>query len=250
MMKHGLEMLSSAIEKWIRETVENASVSGVVLGLSGGLDSSVSAALCAGALGPDKVLGILMPCGNHPDDERDAAAVADFLGIRRRTVRLDTPFDSLVAAAGLDPADPLKMGNIKARLRMTVIYAHSEERLVAGTSNRSEYLVGYTTKWADGVADFHPLLNLYKSRVRGLAAALGLPSRIIERVPSAGLWPGQSDEGEMGVTYEEIESYFERGPGSITPGAAERISLLRRATRHKREPIPAFNYERWVSENG
>lgn len=242
--------LSEAIKVWIRETLENACATGVVLGLSGGLDSCVSAALCAGALGKNRVLGIMMPCGNHPDDERDGKRIAVFLGIESKTVRLDAVLEEMVKAGGLDSSDGMNMGNLKARLRMATIYAHSRGRLVAGTSNRSEYLAGYWTKWGDGVADFHPLLGLYKDQVIKLAEAMEFPGWTTERVPSAGLWPGQSDEGEMGVSYREIKNYFTVGAPTVSPEAAARIGRLHGASHHKRNPIPSFNAERWFRDNG
>jgi NAD+ synthase len=249
-MEQMYDLLARAIQEWIAETVAGAGVDRVVLGLSGGLDSCVSAALCAGALGGDNVLGIMMPCGNHPDDLLDGQKIAGFLGIHSRTVDLRTAFGELVKTAGLDPSDTLMMGNLKARLRMAVLYAHSRGRLVAGTSNRSEYLTGYWTKWGDGVADFHPLLDLYKDQVLKLAGTLGLPGWVTRRVPSAGLWPGQSDEGEMGVSYGEIRDYFAGGPGSVSPETAGIIGRLHGASGHKRAPIPHFDAERWFRDHG
>ncbi len=242
--------LSSAMQAWIGETVKCAGAQGIVLGLSGGLDSCVSAALCAGAIGAGNVLGIMMPCGNHPDDERDGQRIADFLGIDRKVVNLEKVVGELVLSAGLDGSDRLSMGNLKARIRMATVYAHSGRRLVAGTSNRSEYLAGYWTKWGDGVADFHPLVGLYKDQVAKLAEALGLPGWTIERVPSAGLWPGQSDEGEMGVSYGDIRRYFTEGAQSVSKEAAATIERLHGASHHKRCPIPSFNAERWFRDNG
>ncbi len=250
MMEQEYGRLARAISDWIAGTVAGAGLNRVVLGLSGGLDSCVSAALCAEALGGDNVLGIMMPCGNHPDDLRDGRRIAGFLGIHSSTVDLEAPFGELVRAAELDRSDTLMMGNLKARLRMAVLYAHSRGRLVAGTSNRSEYLAGYWTKWGDGVADFHPLLDLYKDQVLKLAETLNLPEWVTARVPSAGLWPGQSDEGEMGVTYRDIREYFTEGPGSVSPEAAGIIGRLHGASAHKRAPIPHFDAERWFRDHG
>lgn len=250
MMEELYGKLARAVQAWIGETVNSAGARGVVLGLSGGLDSCVCAALCARAVGAGNVLGLMMPCGNHPDDERDGERIAGFLGIEGKTVNLERVFDEVVRAADLDRSDTLNMGNLKARLRMATLYAHSERRLVAGTSNRSEYLTGYWTKWGDGVADFHPLIGLYKDQVAALATALGLPAWTTRRVPSAGLWPGQSDEGEMGVSYGQIRSYFTDGEMSVTPEAAGVIRRLHRGSNHKRAPIPSFNAERWFQQNG
>ncbi len=250
MMERVYGELSRAIQGWIATTVAGAGTKRVVLGLSGGLDSCVSAALCAGALGGDNVLGIMMPCGNHPDDLRDGGRIAEFLKINSKVVDLEAAFRELIRAADLDGSDATVTGNLKSRLRMAVLYAHSRGRLVAGTSNRSEYLTGYWTKWGDGVADFQPLRGLYKDQVVKLAEAMGLPGWVMGRVPSAGFWPGQSDEEEMGVTYREIRDYFAEGPESLSPEAAGIIGRLHGASVHKRAPTPCFDAERWFRDHG
>jgi NAD+ synthase len=221
---------------------------GVVVGLSGGIDSAVAAALAAGALGAGSVLGLAMPCGSAEEDTRDGERIARHLGIELRVIELSTVLDALISAAGLWDATPLALANIKARLRMTTLYAMSRGRLVLGTSNYSEICVGYWTKWGDGASDLLPLGRLFKEEVRMVAAQLGLPGWVLERVPSAGLWPGQSDEIEMGVTYDRIETHFRGGdPG---PEATERIEAMVRATRHKREPIPFFDARGWFEKHG
>jgi NAD+ synthase len=239
-------LLAAEIEKWIRERVGEAGAGGVVLGLSGGVDSGVTAALCAEALGSDRVLCLALPCGSDDSDTADALRLASLLGVECPVIDLDPVLASLVRSAGLDPSDRLTVANIKARLRMTVAYAFSRDRLVAGTSNYSEICIGYWTKWGDGAADFLPLGRLWKDEVRELGRFMGLPGWLTERTPSAGLWPGQSDEGEMGVTYEEIRSFFE---GRLPCGeACDRIEAQRAATEHKRQPVPFFDARKWIEE--
>jgi len=239
--------LASAIAEWIRERVTIAGVDGVVLGLSGGIDSAVAAALAAKALGPDSVLGLVMPCANSEEDTADGIRTAEHLGACYSVIGLQDVLDSFIAAGSLDRSNTLVNANIKARLRMAMLYAHSAGRLVLGTSNYSEYMVGYWTKWGDGAADIQPIARLYKDEVVLLASALGLPDWVISRVPSAGLWPGQSDEGEMGVTYEEIRKYFEGS--KIGDSAMMKIGQMVRSTDHKRKTIPFFDARTWMVEN-
>lgn len=241
------ERLAAAIEQWIEETVSGAGMDGLVVGISGGLDSAVAAALGAAALSPGRVLGLIMPCGSIPADTEDGLRIADHLGIRSRVVDLAPVMDSFLEAGGLQGCSTLTAANVKARLRMTMLYANSEGRLVLGTSNYSEIQVGYWTKWGDGASDLLPIGRLYKEEVRELARVLGLPEWVMRRVPSAGLWPGQSDEKEMGVTYSDISDYF-RG-GELTEGTRARIEAMVRATEHKRRPVPFFEARKWMEEN-
>ena len=239
--------LASAIEGWLCERISGAGMEGVVLGLSGGIDSAVTAVLAARAMGPDAVLGLVMPCGSSEEDTRDGIRTAEFTGARYRVIDLSGVLESFIEAGNLDRDDALTLANVKARLRMAMLYAHSSGRLVLGTSNYSEYLVGYWTKWGDGAADLHPIARLYKDEVRALAVTMGLPEWVLRRVPSAGLWPGQSDESEMGFTYEDIRTFFEEGdPGDP---ARERISRMARTSRHKREGIPFFDARIWMEEH-
>jgi NAD+ synthase len=247
LLKSIYTLLADALSAWIAGTVRTAGFHRVSLGMSGGVDSAVTAALCARALGPGNVLTVYMPCGSLPADGEDTAEAAGFLGTEYRVVDLDQAFKALVESSGTGSASRLTLANIRPRLRMTTLYALSEGRLVVGTGNYSEYLVGYSTKWGDSAADFHPLARLFKDEVRALAVELGLPGRIIDRVPSAGLWEGQSDEGEMGVTYGEIRSYFEDRP--VDPVSASRIAQLHRASEHKRVPAPFFDARGWLAAN-
>jgi len=241
-------LLRDRITGWIREIVQQAGAGGVVIGLSGGIDSGVTAALCSEALGTDKVLGLVMPCGSIKADTVDGHRMAEFLGIPVRETDLSPVLDALIRAGGLDPEDRLNIANIKARLRMTMEYAHSRGRLVAGTGNLSETVTGYWTKWGDGAADFLPLAELWKDEVAELALRMELPRWLIDRIPSAGLWEGQSDEGEMGVTYSDIKRYHTEGAGSVSPQAGDRIEYLHLSSSHKRNPVPFFHARELLDE--
>jgi len=246
------------IAGWMRRQVTAAGARGLVVGLSGGVDSAVVARLCQIAM-PEAVLAMILPCYSGVEDERDARLVADHFALPTATVRLDSTYDAIVAAleralaggqngAGTDSApavrDPvaLAVANVKPRLRMTALYfaANDLNYLVAGTGNRSEIAVGYFTKYGDGGVDLLPLGNLFKDEVRALARELDVPAAIIEKAPSAGLWPGQTDEAEMGFTYPELETYLTAGPGAVAPPTALRIERSMQASAHKRRmpPVP------------
>jgi NAD+ synthase len=200
-------LAEEALTRFIQFEVRSAGAAGVVLGLSGGLDSAVTATLCAAAVGPDKVKGLLLPSPRSgEEDRRDALAVAQTLGIASEMVSLAPLVEAY--AASIPEAGPLREGNFTARLRMAVLYDRSarEGALVAGTGNKTEILLGYTTLWGDMAAAFAPLGDLYKTQVRLLAEHLGVPRAIRERAPSAGLWAGQTDEQELGATYEELDA--------------------------------------------
>jgi len=235
----------------MRRQLTASGARGFVVGLSGGLDSAVVARL-AQLAAPGRVVAAILPCHSDPDDERDAALLAKHFSLMTTRIDLGEPYDALVRAAqpGLNalpdqtraaaPADPLRgrvpLANMKPRLRMTALYflANSLNHLVAGTGNRSELSIGYFTKYGDGGVDILPIGHLVKSEVRALARELNVPSAIIERTPSAGLWIGQSDEEEMGFTYGDLERYLEDGPQSVSPALAMRIERLTRASDHKR----------------
>jgi NAD+ synthase len=230
---------------------------GFVVGLSGGIDSAVVARL-AQLAAPGAVVGAILPCHGDQGDERDAMLVAKHFSLFTVRVDLAPSYDALIhdAQAALDtlpdhmrsatPAADLRsrvpLANIKPRLRMTTLYflANSQNYLVAGTGNRSELSIGYFTKHGDGGADLLPIGHLVKSEVRALARELDVPSTIIERTPSAGLWVGQSDEEEMGFSYADLERYLDDGPQGVSPALAMRIERLTRSSEHKRHlpPMP------------
>ena len=240
------------ISEWIQQQVSVASARGVVVGLSGGLDSAVVARLCQMAM-PSRVIAAILPCHSDPKDERDATLVATHFGLPLVRIDLAPTYDLLVndlktmflgipddqAAASTPSPDQqgqLPLANIKPRLRMSALYfiANSLNYLVAGTGNRSELTIGYFTKYGDGAVDLLPLGRLLKSEVRELATDLDIPQSIIDKPPSAGLWPGQTDEDEMGFTYGDLERYLTDGPDAVAPALALRIERLIRATEHKR----------------
>ncbi len=191
---------------FIREELHRFGFRNGILGLSGGLDSSVCAALAAQALGPRRVIGLLMPCGgSFPGEAKDAAGLARKLGIRTRTIDIAPQIEAYFAAH--PTSRPRLRGNKMARERMSILYDYSEREkaLILGTSNKTELLVGYGTLHGDMASAVNPLGDLYKTQVRALAAHLGLPERIIAKAPTAGLWPGQTDEKELGLGYDELD---------------------------------------------
>jgi NAD+ synthase len=233
--------LANYIGEWIKEKVGEAGAEGIVLGLSGGVDSSLTAALAKRAL-EDKVLGLLMPCHSDPIDLEHARLLADKFDIETEYVDLGPVFDSLMAS--LPEGSDLAVANLKPRLRMATLYyfANNRNYLVAGTGNKSELTVGYFTKYGDGGADILPLGDLSKYQVRELAREIGVPEEIIAKPPSAGLWAGQTDEGEMGITYNELDktiAAIEKGDtGDCDEAIFERVKAMRAASEHKRQPIP------------
>ena len=185
---------------------------GVVVGLSGGVDSALVARLARDALGADRVLGVLLPDPHVPAElVEETVGYARELGIAHRTVPID-PLEAAFRAALPEVTDRLGLGNAAARLRMTVLYALAREsgRRVAGTGNKSELLLGYFTKYGDGGVDLLPIGDLYKTDVWALARELGLPAAVVDRAPSAGFWPGQTDEGELGVRYADVDRILRR----------------------------------------
>ena len=198
---------------FIKRRVKEAGAEGVVVGLSGGLDSSVSVILSTKALGKKNVLGVCIPEAGvtDPKDIADAREVGEGLGIDFKVTDITNVLSGVCQnIPDCRGAALLPIANIKARLRMMALYfyANSLKRLVVGSCNRSERRSGYFTKYGDGAADILPLGCLYKTQVKKLAAHLGVPKRIIEKVPSAGLWPGQTDEGELGLPYEKLDMIY------------------------------------------
>jgi NAD+ synthase len=176
------------------------------VGVSGGLDSALTCILAAEALGPKNVMAVRMPhAGSSPDSLEDAAEVIRLTGVRETTTPISDAAAPLLAA--VPAADRIRRGNILARLRMIVLYDQSAafQGLVLGTGNKTEILLGYTTLFGDSACALNPLGDLYKTQVRQLARAMGVPERILAKPPSADLWPGQTDEGELGVTYAEVD---------------------------------------------
>ncbi len=232
--------MSERLIAWLRERAGEAGALGAVVGISGGVDSAAVAALCLRAF-PGTTLGVVIPCHSDPRDIEDAESVCAALALPHTTVVLDAVLDALTAAlsASGPPADhPMALANQRPQLRMATLYyfANRLNRLVVGTGNRSEAYVGYFTKHGDGGVDLQPIGGLVKSEVRELAAYLGVPQDIVERTPSAGLWPGQTDEGEMGLTYADLDAYLLTGTAPAAFRA--RIERMHAASEHKRRPPP------------
>jgi NAD+ synthase len=191
---------------FIKEELGKWGCADAVLGLSGGLDSAVCATLAVRALGPRRVRGLIMPYGKaFPEDVRDAKAMAKRLGIRCETIDIAPQIDLYFEA---HPAKArLQRGNKMARERMSILYDHSVRvgGFVLGTSNKTELLVGYGTIYGDLACAINPIGDLYKTQVRQLAVHLSVPAAIRRKVPTAGLWPGQTDERELGLGYDELD---------------------------------------------
>lgn len=240
--------ISERIAVWLREQLASAGADGFVFGLSGGVDSATAAALAARAVGPEHTLGALLPCHSQPEDARLARLVAKTFGIPTVTVDLSEAYDALMAV--LPSSDRrLATANVKPRLRMITWYylSNSHDYLVLGAGNKSELMVGYVTKWGDGGVDLLPLGDLYKTQVWELARELGVPQEVVERPPTAGLWPGQTDEGEMGITYAELDrvlAAIESGDTcGIAPATLEKVQGMVARSAHKRALPPVFRVD-------
>jgi len=249
--------LAARISDWIRERVSDAGAQGVILGMSGGLDSSVAAVLCKRAF-PAATLGLILPCNSPPEDVTHARLVAAQFGIETQEFDLSAIFSAFrtlligeeqLGGVRKQKAD-LAVANLKPRLRMICLYYFANKRnyLVVGTGNKSELAIGYFTKYGDGAADILPLGDILKTEERALAQELGIPRVIIEKPPSAGLWAGQTDEGEIGMSYELLDRILimlERGDADVSrtecdPALVARVKQMAERSRHKREPIPIF----------
>jgi NAD+ synthase len=233
------------VEQMIRHAYWSSGCTGIVIGISGDVDSAVAAAFCCRAIGADRVLGVTMPSAvNDLDDTKDAATFCRVLGMTYQVVSIEPILASFATIPDYRDS-PILFGNLAARIRMTVLYyyANLDNKLVCGTSNRSEYLLGYCTKFGDNAADLQPILHLYKSDVYEMAKCLGIPDFIIAKAPSAGLWAGQTDEKEIGLSYHDIDialALLERqGWRSETP-VQEKILERVKKNAHKRVAAPSL----------
>ena len=236
--------LSVKISNWIKNKVQEAGAKGAVFGLSGGIDSACVAVLCKKAFG-DSILGITMPCESHCDDEKYVKLLVNKFKIKTEDVCLDNVYKEF---AGILPeGNDLSWANIKPRLRMITLYyyANNLNYLVIGTGNKSELCVGYFTKYGDGGVDLLPLADLYKAEVKELAGELTIPNEIIERPPTAGLWHGQTDEEELGITYEELDTTLDlidkRQEDKVgNKKNLNKVKKMINRSEHKRVPIMVF----------
>jgi len=242
--------MKDAIIAWLREKTASCGASGLVFGLSGGIDSCVVAALCREALGKKKVLALCLPCHSRKQDLRDALALAKEFDIRTSTVDLTESYDSMIRA--LPKADRMARANIRPRLRMTTLYYFAKKLnyLVCGTSNKTEFMSGYFTKFGDGASDLLPIGDLYKTQVRELARELAIPEHFITKPPTAGLWPGQTDEREMGITYPELDDILcrlEAGKKQkAIPAKVVRVQRMVAGSAHKRGRAEAFTLRKYL----
>lgn len=227
---------------WIKEQVESAGLNGAIVGVSGGIDSAVVAHLIKKAF-PDHSLGLIMPCKSNPNDQEDAMKVIHSSGINHYTIDLTSTHNAMfqsiksaLEASGewIDERAQLGDANARARLRMTTLYtvANNYGYMVIGTDNAAEWHTGYFTKYGDGGVDLVPLVNFTKGEVREMAQILGVSDDIIHKAPSAGLWEGQTDENEMGTTYNMIDKFLQ---GEEIPAQdLEVINKLHKRSEHKR----------------
>ena len=234
----------NAIE-WIKEQVEKAGAKGVVVGNSGGKDSATVIAMATKALGKERVLAIYMPCYSNPNDFEDAKLVAQTFGVKMLEINLSNTFEELknqIEKVVIHREEEARI-NTKPRLRMTTLYYIAREMnyLVIGTGNKSEAVVGYTTKWGDNASDFNPIGEFTAEEVCKIGSYLGVPEKIIKKDPSDGL-DGLTDEQKLGVTYKQISEYIKAG--KTDEDAMKIIKEKEEASKHKRNPIPT--YEKFV----
>jgi len=239
------KQLTEKLVLWIRDKVTTAGCKGAVLGMSGGIDSAIVAVLCQRAF-PQNTLGINLPCYSNPEDQEHAKLVAAKFSIKYKFIELADIYDNFLKILPQDKTaadvDRMAKSNLKARLRMLTLYyfANRLKYMVVGSSNRSELSIGYFTKYGDGGVDIMPIGNLVKRQVIQLAMYLGIPKEIIDKPPSAGLWPGQTDEGEMGLTYKELDTFLTSGKAATI--IKDKIESMMANRRHKRmlPPVPDF----------
>ena len=236
------------ITSFVDRTVRTALASGVVVGLSGGIDSAVVGALCARALGSEKVLALLLPSNHTPkQDVEDAIAMAESWGVRRETIPISKIVETLTGSAALG-GTRIARANVEARVRMSILYYHANSLgyLVAGTGDRSESLLGYFTKWGDGGVDFLPIAHLYKTQVRELGSYLGVPRSVMEKPASPQLWPGHRASDEIPAEYDKLDPVLhylfdlKATPAQAARGArvprevVDRVLEMHRKSEHKR----------------
>ncbi len=235
--------VTDACVQWIRDWFEkNGDGCRAVIGISGGKDSSVTAALCVKALGADRVLGVLMPCGVQADIEC-AVDLCDALGIERVIINVKDAVDGVLNAMGDIPVSEQTRINLPPRIRMATLYAVSQSQngRVANTCNLSEDWVGYSTRYGDSVGDFSPLSRLTVTEVKAIGRELGLPAHLVDKVPIDGL-SGSTDEEKLGFTYAALDAYIRDG-AEPPADVKEKIDRLHRINQFKLELMPCFEYQ-------
>ena len=235
-----LEEYLKVIEKFLEDYLNSSKMDTYVLGLSGGVDSSLCGALAKNAVGKDKLMCIMMPIASNPADLNDALHLAKTLDLNYIVVDATKTYETYLEDLK-NSGISLKrdtISNLKARIRMSILYAYAQEHrgLVIGTDNKDEKFTGYFTKHGDGAADIFPVAHLLKEEVVQASKILGVPTHLAERVPTAGLFEGQTDETEMGVTYKDLDNYLK---GNKVPEEVEkRILYLHKISAHKRDAVP------------
>jgi NAD+ synthase len=232
-----------AVTRWIRNYLGDKKA---VVGISGGIDSAVVAHLCTLAVGRNNVFGVKIPIESSKDSSVDATAVINNTGIIWEQVNLTDAYEELLDA--LDPKTPLARGNIKARLRMIALYdmASCHKALVVGTTNKTESLIGYCTKFGDHGVDIEPIQDFYKTEIFEMARLLGVPEQIINKKPTADLWEGQTDEDEIGLTYARIDEILMSRETTAWPKTEElppdfqKVKKMIDASEHKRNVPPSY----------
>jgi NAD+ synthase len=250
------------ISNFIEYSLIESNAQGLVMGLSGGLDSSITAMISAQVVNKEKILGLIMPTkSTPPDDVEDALKIAETIGIQYKVINIETilePFKDICRAGIDEEHTKIAQGNLKARIRMTLLYYHANSlnRLVVGTGNRTELLIGYFTKYGDGGSDIFPIGGLYKTDVRQIAQHLKMDPKILDKMPSAGLWPGQTDEEEIGIKYEQLDQILylltEKNMAEdevvtvmgIDSREVVRVNLMMHEAQHKLQTPPIANIER------
>jgi NAD+ synthase len=231
---------------WTRAYFVNNKIERAVIGVSGGIDSAVVTSILVKALGVNKVIPVILPCESKEQDQIDAQHLCNELHINPLVYDLTKTFNVFREETNekTQPINVVARGNAKARLRMTTLYdvANRTGSLVVGTTNKTEAMIGYATKYGDGGVDIEPLQDFYKTEIFDLAKLLGdIPKAIIEKAPSAGLWENQTDEEELGMTYEVIDSYL-KNTGSVlsTNPIFNKIQKMVIANKHKDLHLPSF----------
>ncbi len=226
------------IERFLKEYLEKSNCQAYVLGLSGGVDSSLVAAIAKKAVGKDKLFCYSLPIHSNPLDQMDAERVAKQLDLNFKIVDLSKTYDSYINEINGNDFDRLTKSNLKVRMRMVALFAYAQQHhgLVLGTDNMDESYVGYFTKYGDGGVDLLPIVHLTKAEVREACLYYGISDDLANRIPSAGLFEGQTDEGEMGILYKDLDSYL---LGKEVPiDIKNRIEHLHKISEHKRIAIP------------
>ena len=240
---------TEAVITWIKDYFNNIPDGKAIIGISGGKDSTIAAALCVEALGADRVIGVTMP-QHKQDDIRDSYKVCEYLNIHRFEINIGSICDDLCYKIDVEYDydhkcidNPLIRTNLPARIRMTTLYAiaalYPNSRVV-NTCNRSEDYVGYSTKYGDAAGDFSPLGNLTVREVLEIGDDLGLPHRLVHKAPSDGMC-GKTDEDNLGFTYYHLDNYI-LGIDDVPADVIEKIERMHKATRHKYTPMPTFTF--------